>query len=136
MPFALSLSLSFSLNGACLLCRRPLVGRGVLFPRLPPDLRAQTLAMRADGLWAHEEGVDAATYAESDIRCETIVASLSGNEGRAIGHVQYDFATKRLRQLFVMPQVRLSTSSKHSTYSRITSFSSLSHLLTVCTIRD
>ena len=34
----------------------PLVGRGVLFPRLPPELRQQTLAMRADGLWANEEG--------------------------------------------------------------------------------
>ena len=37
---------------------------------------------------------------------ETIVATLSGNEGRAIAHVQYDPATKRLRQLFVMPQFR------------------------------
>ena len=84
----------------------PLVGRGVLFPRLPPELRQQTLAMRADGLWANEEGVTAADYEESDLRCETIVATLTGLVDRAIGHVQYDPATKRLRQLFVMPQFR------------------------------
>jgi len=64
------------------------------------------MAIRRDGLWSLEQGVGADEYAESDARSVTIVCALVGLDERAIGHVQYDPLTRRLRQMLVMPQFR------------------------------
>ena len=72
---------------------------------MPHALRERTLAMRRDGLWSLEQGVTAASYEESDRRSVTVLCQPAGDGGgvSVAGHVQYDPATSRLRQLLVLP---------------------------------
>jgi len=72
---------------------------------MPTGLRRQLLEARRRLLWAHESGVGASAYEESDARSVTFVCVLEGSETPA-GQVQYDPSTRRLRQMVVLPQFR------------------------------